>query len=215
MAAASGVIEFWASSGSPAGAYQIDPFVANSGQEHNRIGWFGSAGPGSFITINTYQDKTYIVNEDGSAVPGAVNTASGELTNLKYINSSSVNANASGAVGVSTITQIDSTLRVRFTEPSGNAVTIQNAMLKCVNLNAASGVDDEDALASGITMYGFEVGVDSAWSKFSDDAADNQLDLANRAGSSIIHDFHMGLSLSPVGTGEKTDFAFLFKLEYI
>jgi uncharacterized protein YpuA (DUF1002 family) len=137
------------------------------------------------------------------------------LTNLKYINSSSVNPNGSGAVGVSTITQQDATLRVQFTEPSGNAVVTQNAMLKCVNINAASGVDDEDALASGITMYGFEVAVDSAWSKFSDDAASNELSLANRAGESIVHDFHIGLSLSPIGTGEKTDFAFLFKLEYI
>lgn len=213
--AISGVIEFYASSGSPAGDYQIDPFVANSGQEHNRIGFFGDSGPGSFITINTYQDKTFVVNEDGDAVPGAVNTASGELTNLKYINSSSVNPNASGSVGVSTITEMDATLRVQFTEPSGNAVTIQNATLKCVNINAASGVDDEDALASGITMYGFEVGKDSSWSKFSDDAADNELSLADRAGSSIVHDFHIGLSLSPIGTGEKTDFAFLFKLEYI
>jgi hypothetical protein len=213
--AISGVIEFHASSGAPSHPYQIDPFIANSGQEHNRLGWFGDTGPGSFVTINTYQDKTFPVNEDGNAIDGAVNSASGELQNLKYINSSSVNANGSGAVAVSSITLPDSTLRVRFTEPSGTAVTIQNAELKCVNLNAASGVDDEDALASGVSVQAFEVGVDTTWTKISDDAASNAIDFDDRPTDGIIHDFHIGLSLSPIGTGEKVDFGFLFKLEYI
>lgn len=213
--AISGVIEFHASSGALSAPYQIDPFVANSGQEHNRLGFFGDTGPGSFVTINTYQDKTFPVNEDGNAIDGAVNTASGELQNLKYINSSSVNPNGSGSVALSSITQQDATMRVRFTEPSGAAVTVQNAELKCVNLNAASGVDDEDALASGITVQTFEVAVDTAWTKISDDAASNALDFDDRPSDSIIHDFHVGISLSPIATGEKTNFGFLFKLEYI
>lgn len=216
--AVSGVVEFHASSGSPAGAaggFQLDPFTVGSGTEWNRIGFFGASGPGSFVTVNTYQDKTFACNESGVAPDSTINTAEGELTNLKFVNSASVNPNASGSVAVNTITEIDATVRVHFTEPSGNAVTTQNALLKCVELNAASGVPDEDAIPTGITVYAFEVGQDSAWEKLTDDAADNQISLTSRAGSSIIHDYHLALSASPINTGEKIDFAFLFKLEYI
>lgn len=213
--AVSGVIEFHASSGAPSHPYQLDPFVAGSGTEWNRFGFFGASGPGSFVTVNTYQDKTFAVNESGVAPDATINAAQGELTNLKFINSASVNPNASGSVGVSTITEPDATIRIQFTEPSGQAVETQNAQLKCVALNAASGVDDEDALVSTVTVQGFEVVQDSAWSKFSDDAADNALSLSSRATASIVHDYHVGLSVAPINTGENIAFAFLFKLEYI
>lgn len=213
--AISGIIEFYASSGSPAGAYQIDHLVAGSGQEYNRLGWFGDDGPGSFLTIFLHQDRTFVVNEDGNAVPGATNPASGELTNLKYINSTGVDPNSSGVVALNTITELDATLRVRFTEPSGNATTTSNAVLKCVELSATSGIDDEDAIPSNVLVYAAEIGQDSSWTKISDDAGDNELSLGDRAGSSIVHDFHIGLSVSPRITGKKADFGFLFQLEYV
>lgn len=211
----SGIIEFHASSGAPSHPWQLDPFVPNSGTEWNRIGFFGASGPGSFITVNTYQDTTYTVNESGVAPNSTINSASGKLQNLKFINSASVNPNGSGSVAVNTITLQDATIRVRFTEPSGTSVETQNAVLKCVSLNASSGVPDEDALVTGVTVYAFEVGQDTAWEKISDDAADNYISLSSRATQSIIHDYHIGLSVSPISTGEKIDWAFLFKLEYI
>jgi len=213
--AISGVIEFHASSGAASHPYQLDPFVAGSGTEWNRFGFFGASGPGSFVTVNTYQDKTFAVNESGVAPDATINAAQGELANLKYINSGSVNPNASGSVAVSTITDLDATIRVRFTEPSGQAVVTQNAELKCIALNAASGVDDESALVTGVTVQGFETVKDSAWTKFSDDASSNSLSLSSRAGTSIMHDYHIALSVAPINTGEKIDFAFLFSLEYI
>lgn len=213
--AASGVIEFHASSGAISHPYQLDRFVAGSGTEWNRLGFFGTTGPGSFVTVNQYQDTTYTVNESGTPPNVGVNTASGKLQNLKYINSSTVNPNASGAVALSTITPQDATIRVRFTEPSGNAVITQNAYLKCVKLNASSGVDSESALVSGITVQVFEVGQDSSWEKISHDASDNSKTLTSRATAKIVHDYHLGISISPINTGEKKDFAFLFKLEYI
>lgn len=213
--AISGVIQFHASSGAPSHPYQLDPFVAGSGTEWNRIGFFGSTGPGSFITVNTYQDTTFTCNESGVAPNIGVNAASGKLQNLKFINSASVNPNGSGSVAVNTITRPDATLRVHFTEPSGHAVTTQNAKLLCVQLGATSGVASEATIVTGITVQVFEVGVDTAWEKITDDAADNAKSLSSRATASIIHDYHLALSLSPINTGEKKDFAFLFKLEYI
>jgi hypothetical protein len=213
--AISGIIQFHASSGAPSHPWQLDPFVANSGTEWNRIGFFNTAGPGSFVTINTYQNKTYTVNESGVAPNSTINSQSGQLTNLKYVSSSTVNPNSSGAVNCNTITEPDATLRIRFTEPSGIAVTVQNIYFKCVALNASSGVANEDTVQSGITVQVFEVGKDTTWTKVSNDAASNSLTLDNRAGSSIIHDFHLGISVSPITTGEKKNFAFLMKLEYI
>ena len=213
--AISGIIEFHASSGAASHPWQLDPFVAGSGLEWNRLGLFDTSCPGSFVTVNTYQNTTYTVREDGNAVDGAINTASGQLSNNKYVNSSSVNPNSSGSVGVSTLTIQDATLRVRFTEPSGNAVITQNAELLCVQFNASSGVDDEDAVPTGVTVQAFEVGVDTAWEKLSDDAADNTMAFGDRAGSSIIHDFHMAISVAPILTGQRIDFGFLFQLEYI
>ena len=203
MGAISGVIEFHASSGAPSHPFQLDPFVAGSGTEWNRFGFFGVSGPGSFVTVNTYQDKTFSVNESGVAPDSTINSASGELSNLKFINSGSVNANASGSVAVNTITEPDATVRVRFTEPSGNAVITQNAEILCVQLNATSGVDDETAIPTGVTVQVFEVGQDTAWEKISDDAIDNFKDLTDRAAAHIIHDYHIALACSPILTGEK------------
>lgn len=216
--AVSGVVEFHASSGSPAGTaggFQLDPFVAGSGTEWNRMGFFGSSGPGSFVTVNQYQDKTYACNESGVAPDSTINTASGELTNNKFVNSTSVNPNASGSVALSTLTEIDATIRVQFTEPSGNAVETQNAELKCVQFGATSGVANEDAVPTGVTVQAAEVGQDTSWEKISDDAADNSISLTSRATASIVHDYHLAISVSPISTGEIIDFGFLFKLEYI
>lgn len=213
--AVSGIIEFFASSGSPAGSFLLDTFVAGSGTEYNRIGWFGANGPGSYITISTYQDRTFMVDEEGSPVIAAINAASGELTNLKYINSTQVDPNASGTVLLTTITEQDATLLVHFTHPTGAATTVSNIFLKSVNLNAASGVPDDTVGASGVNIYAFEVAQDSTWTKISNDASPNSIQLGDRASSSIYHDFHIGISASPLLTGEKNNFALVFELEYV
>lgn len=212
--AASGIIEFHASSGAQSHPYQLDRFVAGSGTEWNRIGFFGESGPGNFVSVSTYQDTTYTVNESGIAPNIGVNAASGKLVNLKYINSSSVNPNASGSVALTSITLPDATLRVRFTNPSGTAVQTQNAKLLCVQLGATSGVASESTVVSGVVIQAFEVGVDSTWTQISQGAT-NVKTLSSRATPAIVHDYHLGISASPTNTGEKKDFAFLFKLEYL
>lgn len=212
--AASGIIEFHASSGAPSHPFQLDRFVAGSGTEWNRLGFFGLTGPGSFIPVGNYQETTFTVNESGTPANIGVNTASGKLQNLKFVNSSTVNPNSSGAVAVNTITLQDATLRVRFTQPSGTAVQTQNAMLRCVILGASSGVANEATKVSGINVQAFEVGQDTSWEKISDDATDNYIELTSRATPAIVHDYHLGISVSPITTGEKKSFAFLFRLEY-
>lgn len=213
MAAVSGIIEFHASSGAPTHPRQIASLLPGSGQDYNRAGFFGSSGPGSFVTINTYQDTTFIVNEDGN--PSGAFTASGKLQNNKYIGASNVNPNGSGSISVSALTRPDATFRVRFTEPSGNAVTTQNAQLKAVNLTATSGVSDETAKVSGLLIQCFEVGVDSSWTLISQTGTNNYASLSSRATSTIIHDYHIAVSVSPLAVGIRRDWAFLFKLEYI
>lgn len=213
MPAVSGIIEFHASSGSPTHPRQIASLIANSGQDYNRIGFFNTGGTGTFITINTAQDTTYIVNEDGSA-SGAF-TASGKLSNNKYVNSASVNPNSSGSIAVSALTIPDATVRVRFTQPSGTAVTTQNNVFKAVKLNATSGVDDDTAMVSGVLIYALEVGQDSAWTLISQTGTVNYVTLTSRATSAIVHDYHVALSVIPLAIGVKKDFAFLFKTEFL
>lgn len=211
----SGIIEFHASSGAPSHPFQLDRFVAGSGTEWNRIGFFGASGPGSFVTVNTYQDRTYCVNESGVAPNSTISATSGRLQNLKFINSASVNPNSSGSVAVNTITIPDATLRIRFTEPSGNAVQTQNAQIKCVQLGATSGVANEDTVVTGINVQVFEVAQDSAWTNISNIASSNSKSLTSRATAHIVHDYHLGISASPINTGAKIDWAFLFRLEYL
>lgn len=209
----SGIIQFHSSSGAPCGSLQFDTLVANSGQMYNRIGHFGISGPNSFVSTNTYQDTTYIVNEDG-AVSGAY-PASGKLSNLKYVNSASVNPNSSGSQAVSGISRNDATIRIHFTQPSGTPCTTQNAKFRCVALNASSGIDNIATLASGLYVQAFEVGVSSAWSLISQNGAQNYISIADRAGSSIVHDFFVGISASPISVGVLKSHGYLFSLEYI
>lgn len=211
--ALSGIIEFHASSGAPCHPLQIDHFVAGSGLGYNRIGLFGTGGPGTYVQVNLFQDTTYIVNESGA--PSGSALASGKLTNLKYINSSSVNPNSSGSVSVSGITERDSTLRIRFTHPSGQTCTLQNCKFIGINLNASSGAIDETTNISGINIYAFEVGRDTSWTKISNDASLNYLSFANRSSGAIVHDYHLGLSASPLAVGERKNFAFIAKFEFV
>ncbi len=213
--AISGIIEFYASSGAPAASYAIDSFIVGSGYDYNynRFGFFEAGGPGTFVTIGTYQNSTYIVNQNGEAVPSSWNAQSGELTNLKYINDGTVNPNGSGVVDVNTITEQDATFLVHFTHPTGAATTMTNASLRCVAINSQSGVDSVSALVTGLNIYGFEVGQDASWTKLSNDAATNQLTLVDKS-SSTVHDYHIGLSVSPINTSINVSFGFVLELEY-
>lgn len=212
MAAQSGVIEFHASSGSPTHPRQIVSLLPNSGQDYNRLGMFGAGGPGTFVLLSQYQDTTYIVNEDGN--PSGAWAASGKLSNNKFVNTSSVNPNSSGSIAVSALTPIDATFRVRFTEPSGNAVQTQNVFLQVVKLNASSGVE-VGTVVSGINIYAFEVGQASAWTLLSQSALSGSLALTSRGTAKIIHDYHIAVSCSPLAVGIKRDYGFVFIVEFL
>lgn len=214
MPAESGIIEFWSASGAPCAQTQIALLIPNSGQDYNRVGWFGTTGPGSFIVINTYNDTTYIVNEDGN--PSGAFTSSGKLNNCKYVNATSVNPNSSGSQAVSGLPEHAATLRIEFTEPSGNAVTTQNVYLKAIKLNNASGCDDENVKVSGMLIQAFEVvPTVTGWTLISQTGTNNYIQCSGRSTASIVHHYHVALSVSPLQTGERIDFGILFKLEYV
>jgi len=213
MAAISGVIEFWASSGAPSAARQLANLLPMSGQDYNRVGFFGTGGPGNFIRINEYQDTTYIVNEDGN--PSGAFTASGKLSNVKYVTSTTLNPNSSGVIAVSGLTMPDATVRIRFTEPSGTAVQTQNGKFRAINLNASSGTDDCTINVSGVNIYAFEVPQATSWTLISQAGAVNYISLTSRTSAKIWHDFHIALSASPLAVGIKNNFAFEVYLEFL
>lgn len=213
MPSISGLIEFWASSGAPCHPRQIVSLIVGSGQDYNRIGFFGPGGPGNFITINYAQDTTYIVNEDGN--PSGAWQASGRLQNNAYVSANSVNPNSSGSIATSSLAPQDATFIIRVTGPSGNQIQLQNVTFRAVKFNAFSGVDDANQKPSGALIYAFEVGRGSGWTLISQTGTNNYFVLTSRSGLAIVHDYHIAVSAIPTQVGIKKDFGFEVVLEYI
>lgn len=215
-------LTFLAPSGAPASGTIIQQLTTpgnTSGANH--IGFFGAGGPeGSpfAIIIDRYQDKTFITNMSGTNLGKAPwgLRASGQLINNKYESSNTVNVDGQGAVALSTVPSASGTLLIRFVPSGSIPVRTQNAVLRCVALNASSGVNDITSVVTSLKVQGFEPTNQSSWKQMAGAGTiDNQLSFRDRNTSVAQHDFFAALSASPEAVGQRNNFGFFMILEFL
>ena len=215
-------LRFIAPSGSPASETiidQLDPPGNTSGS--NYVGFFGAGGPEGIpfaVIVGNYQDRTFITNTSGNnlgVAPFGL-LGSGELLNHKFASSTSAFIEDDGEVSLVDVPRESGTLLIRF-EPSGaTPVITQNTVLRAVVLNANSGVNSVTSIPQNLTIYGYEPEAGSSWSQVGGTGAvDNRVIFQDRSGSSLVHDFFVGLSVSPEQVGARSDFGFLFVVEFL
>lgn len=212
-------VTFIAPSGSPASGTIIPALTAGNLSGAHFIGFFGAGGPGGVpfaVLVNSYQNKTFITSSSGNnlgVAPYGVR-GSGQLTNVKYISSTTMKVNSDGTTNLLQLPEVSGTLLVRF--QSGSSVQTQNALLRAVNLTATSGVSSETAIVTNIDIRAAEASRDTTWTQIGGNTAtDNRLFLADRGTANITHDFHIALSASPQAVGRRNDFALFFYIEFL
>lgn len=180
-----------------------------------RLGFFGLLGaPNAPVIVGTYQERTHRTNHNGADL--------GIFVNVKFTGTSS--AEVSGVPltltghTLATIPQNSGTLLCRFTEPSGTQVQTQNAFIRAVALTDASGALISTT-PSNITIQAAQLADthgnagDASWSNLT--GGSNQLDLANQAGTALVHDYHLIISCSPLTAGVNRSWGLYFQLEFL
>jgi hypothetical protein len=215
-------LTFLAPSGAPASGTiieQLDPPGNTSGA--NSIGFFGAGGPQGVpfaVIVNNYQDASFITGVSGfnmGVAPFGLK-ASGELLNSKFIDSTTANVDGDPAVPLTDVPQQSGTLLMRFVPSGSTEVRTQNALLRTVVLNAASGVNNVGDVVVGLKVQGFEPGADSAWTQTAGTGAlDNRLFLLDHNVVDLRHDFFATLSAAPENVGERNDFGFFLVIEFL
>lgn len=159
----------------------------------SRIGFFG-ASFGDSIVLNTYQDKTYVTNIDGTVNSGA-------LPNVKYVsNSPGMGSIGSGSAAITTFASNQCTLHISMT--SGSASRIQ--AVKLIAYSGSLEVGPSGGLSAAgpldVTIVGFELG-DTNWTIMSGSAQPLMLTPYSGAAGLLDHDYYIGLSAQPQVTG--------------
>jgi hypothetical protein len=187
----------------------------------NRVGFFGVNGaPNSPVRIGQYQDRTHRCDNVGTDL--------GTLINVKFIGStdadvSGVNIALTGH-GLADIPQNSGTLLIRFTEPNAQLVQTQDAVFRCVGLNAASGIPGGDggsaAAATNITVQAAQLADtdgaagDATWTDITA-MSNSSLTLNDQTAEATVHDWHVIVSASPGVAGRKVDFGFYVETEFL
>ncbi len=232
-------IKFWAASGSehqlskgPGGNFDSNGFeIVNlergATNAINRIGFFGSTGPGSTIVVGQYQSKTYPTDNEGDL-------RGPPLVQLKFVSSAVVQISGLWNAAVGEVPSQSGTVAIRFTNPGGTEVTTQNARISAVRLTAGdfgiagSGVEP-DTQPDNLDVQAFEckhpfaptTPIATTWTKIAGTSAagggsaSNQLSLQNHSWSSIVHDYFVALSASPTASSVNKRFAFMAYIEYL
>jgi hypothetical protein len=176
-----------------------------------RLGFFGPNGaPNGSVIINTFQDRTHRTNHVGADL--------GQFINLKFSSSSVAIVSGVTFPNMQDIPASSGTLLCRFTEPSNSQVSTQNATFRAVVLNSASGVPNIDAIPPNLSIKAFELkntvggAGNASWSDLT--TSTNQLTLNNQNATAMVHDFIVGVSVSPTATGTNRDFGFAVRLEF-
>ncbi len=215
-------LTFIAPSGAPASGTIIEQLtIPGNTSGANHLGFFGAGGPEGTpfaVIIDRYQDKTFITNMSGTNLgrsPWGLR-ASGQLINNKYESANTVNVNGQGAVAISTVPINSGTLLIRFVPSGSVSVRTQNAMLRCVALNATSGVNDTTSIVTGLKVQGFEPVNDTVWKLMAGAGTiDNQLQFNDHNTSLPQHDFFAALSASPEAIGQRNNFGFFMIIEFL
>lgn len=215
-------LTFLAPSGAPASGVIIEQLtVPGNTSGANYLGFFGTGGPEGTpfaIIIDRYQDKTFITNMSGTNLGKAPwgLRASGQLINNKYETVNTVNVNGQGAVALSTVPSASGTLLLRFVPSGSIPVRTQNTVLRCVVLNATSGVNDVTSVVTSLKIQGFEPTNQSSWKQMAGAGTiDNQLAFRDHTTSAAQHDFFAALSASPEATGQRNNFGFFLIIEFL
>lgn len=175
-----------------------------------RLGFFGANGVTSAVIVGDYQDRTHRTNHGGSDLA--------QLINLKFSSTSVALVSGVTFPNMPDIPGSSGTLLCRFTEPTAQQVSTQNSSFRAVAFNSTSGVPNIDTIPSNLTIQAFElqntVGStgNSSWTEIT--SGSNALSLNNQAATASVHDFIVGVSLSPTVTGTNRDFGFMIRLEY-
>ena len=159
----------------------------------SRVGFFG-ASFGESIVLNTYQDKTYMVNNDGTLNLG-------EVPNIKYVsNSPGMGDIGSGSAAITTFTADQCTLHISMT--SGSASRLQ--AVKFIAYSGSLEVGPTGGLSASslvnATIMGFELG-DTNWQNLSGSAGPLMLTPFSGAAGQLTHDYYIGLSAQPQSSG--------------
>lgn len=212
-------VTFIAPSGSPASGTIIPALTAGNLSGAHFIGFFGAGGPGGIpfaVLVNSYQNKTFITSSSGNnlgVAPFGVR-GSGQLTNVKFITTSTIKVNDDGTTNLLLLPEVSGTLLIRF--ESGSSVQTQNALLRAVNLTATSGVSSETALVTNIDIRAAEASKDTTWTQIGGNTAtDNRLFLDDHGTANTRHDFHVALSASPEAVGRRNDWGLFFYVEFL
>lgn len=122
-------------------------------------------------------------------------------------------------VDINTIPAQSGTLLCRFREPNDTLNVTQNGVFRAIDLTAASGAADFTTLVSDVTIYAAQLAdthgnaADSSWTQIGGTGSPTTLTLADQAGETTIHDWHLIVSASPENIGTKRDFAFFISVE--
>lgn len=232
-------IRFWMSSGTehqlskgPGGNFDTNGFEilnleAGATDAINRIGFFGTSGPGSTVTVNQFQSTTFPTDNEGDG-------RGPPMVQLKFISSSVVQISGKWNAAVAEVPSESGTVAIRFTNPDLTEVVTQNARISVVRLTSGdfglpgSGVEP-DTQPDNLVVQAFEckhpfaptTPISTTWTKLSGASAagggpaSNQLNLQAHAWSSQIHDFFVGLSASPSAAGQNKRWSFFVFLEFL
>lgn len=209
--------------------FEIVNFVAGATDQINRIGFFGTTGPGSTITVNQYQSKVYPTDNEGDL-------RGPPLVQGKFISASVIQMSGLWNAAVAEVPHTSGTVGIRFTNPGATEVVTQSPRISAVRLTAGdygiagggSGVEP-DTQPSNLTIKAFEcrhpfapnTAIATSWTEIAGASAagggpaSNQLNLTAHTWTSIVHDYFVCLSVSPSAAGINKRFAWLFYLEYV
>lgn len=186
------------------GANQIVP--AESGS-NDTLGFFG-AGFGFSIRVGEFNNSTFVTNDNGTVNHG-------QVPNLRYANPSGAYV-ASELVPTELLEVDDDEATLKIILTTDSIVQTQNTTFRAFDRN---NVDNEP---SGVSVYAAEILKDDPMMRGSGDASWIQiggsgsvLSLENHSYASGVHEWYIGLTVTPTSIGEKTNLGFIFQTEFV
>jgi hypothetical protein len=188
---------------------------------YDHVGFFATGGPGNYPLIETFQDETWIVKDDGTG-----ETDSGQLYNNQYTSVSQVSQSGQAAVDVSTASagSIDNgysglcTIQIKVVNDS--AVDAQNSVFGFLDPSETAVAPNDVELQTfeimptgnaGGSFPGAEI-----WTQISGATTIGLIDrtAASGFGPILEHDWFLALSAKGLTAGTK-NYAMYFQTELL
>lgn len=224
-----GTVEFRSARASGIFIHQLGSGTAD------HLGFFGAAGVNQSLTVNEYNDTTFITDELGN-VPTYLGEASGELRNCKYIDGSTVevsgaqititNLNVFHVDNLDTaphfINSVSGTLLIRYLASGVSEVHTYNARLWAYDRDAG----DHVSAPTDVAVLGFEINASGEWYNTAQSGVWNSMDgytsslyfadHSPRNGYLAAHEhiWVAGITVRPEAVGA-LDFGLGFTVQYV